>query len=51
MTMSTAKTKDPVSRATPIIGQKAHEIQAYGHVVSMPIAPGRTSAARRASRI
>ncbi len=42
-----ATTKD-LSRATPIIGQKAHEIQAYGHVVNMPIALGekerRTSA-------
>ena len=31
-------TKDSVSRATPLVGQKAHEIQAYGHVISMPIA-------------
>jgi starvation-inducible DNA-binding protein len=38
--MSTAKTKDPVSRATPITHQKAHEIQAYGHLVEMPIALG-----------
>lgn len=42
-----ATTKD-FSRATPIIGQKAHEIQAYGHVVNMPIGLGekerRTSA-------
>ena len=42
-----ATTKD-LSRATPIIGQKAHEIQPYGHVVNMPIALGekerRTSA-------
>jgi starvation-inducible DNA-binding protein len=38
VTMSTAKTKDPASRATPITSQKAHEIQAYGHVISMPIA-------------
>lgn len=38
--MSTARTKDPVSRATPITAQKAHEIQAYGHVISMPIALG-----------
>ncbi len=28
------------TRATPITGQKAHEIQAYGHVVQMPIALG-----------
>lgn len=28
------------SRATPITGQKAHEIQQYGHVVSMPLALG-----------
>lgn len=34
-----ATTKD-ASRATPITGQKAHEIQQYGHVVQMPIALG-----------
>jgi starvation-inducible DNA-binding protein len=34
-----ATTKD-LSRATPITGQKAHEIQQYGHVVNMPIALG-----------
>jgi starvation-inducible DNA-binding protein len=32
-------TKD-ASRATPITGQKAHEIQQYGHVVQMPLALG-----------
>jgi len=31
-------TKESASRATPLTGQKAHEIQAYGHVVAMPIA-------------
>ncbi len=36
--MSSVKTKDAVSRATPLTGQKAHEIQAYGHVIAMPIA-------------
>ncbi|MGD9721801.1 MAG: Dps family protein [Pirellulales bacterium] len=36
--MSVANTKSGVSRATPIVGQKAHEIQAYGHVINMPIA-------------
>src|SRR5580693_1602605 len=36
--MSSVKTKDAVSRATPSTGQKAHEIQAYGHVIAMPIA-------------
>lgn len=34
-----ATTKD-ASRATPILGQKAHEIQQYGHVVQMPLALG-----------
>jgi starvation-inducible DNA-binding protein len=37
-TMSTTKTQDPVSRATPLTHQSAHEIQAFGHVVEMPIA-------------
>lgn len=32
------KSRDDASRATPITNQKAHEIQAYGHTVSMPIA-------------
>ena len=32
-------TKD-ASRATPITGQKAHEIQQYGHVVQMSLALG-----------
>ncbi len=31
-------TKEAPSRATPITSQKAHEIQAYGHVVHMPLA-------------
>ncbi len=31
-------TKEAPSPATPITGQKAHEIQAYGHVVHMPLA-------------
>lgn len=31
-------TKEAPSRATPILDQKAHEIQAYGHVVHMPLA-------------
>ncbi len=35
--MST-KTREDASRATPIVHQQAHEIQAYGHVISMPIA-------------
>jgi starvation-inducible DNA-binding protein len=34
----TTKTKDAPSIATPLTGQKAHEIQAYGHLVAMPIA-------------
>jgi starvation-inducible DNA-binding protein len=33
-----ATTKEAPTGATPIIGQKAHEIQAFGHVVNMPIA-------------
>ncbi len=35
--MST-KARDDASRATPIVHQQAHEIQAYGHVIAMPIA-------------
>jgi starvation-inducible DNA-binding protein len=31
-------TKEAPGRATPITMQKAHEIQAYGHVVHMPLA-------------
>lgn len=33
-------TVETPTRATPITNQKAHEIQAYGHVVHMPIALG-----------
>ena len=36
--MAALKTREIQTRATPLTGQKAHEIQAYGHVVSMPIA-------------
>lgn len=36
--MATTQTKEPASKATPLTGQKAHEIQAYGHLVSMPLA-------------
>ena len=36
--MTTLKTREPASRATPITGQKAHEIQAFGHTIAMPIA-------------
>jgi starvation-inducible DNA-binding protein len=36
--MTTVKAREIPTRATPLTGQKAHEIQAYGHVVSMPIA-------------
>ncbi len=35
----TTKTHE-VTKATPIVHQKSHEIQAYGHLVSMPIAVG-----------
>jgi len=38
--MTTVKTREIATRATPLTGQKAHEIQAYGHVVAMPIALG-----------
>lgn len=35
----TAKTsKNDIAPATPLTGQKSHEIQAYGHLVSMPLA-------------
>lgn len=36
--MTNLKTQDNGTRATPITGQKSHEIQAYGHVIAMPIA-------------
>jgi starvation-inducible DNA-binding protein len=35
-----ATTQNAGSRATPIVGQKAHEIQHYGHVVAMPLGLG-----------
>ncbi len=35
--MKDSKTATTVSRATPLTGQKAHEIQAYGSMISMPI--------------
>jgi starvation-inducible DNA-binding protein len=35
-----ATTKEAPTRATPIIGQKGHEIQAFGHVVHTPIGLG-----------
>jgi starvation-inducible DNA-binding protein len=35
--MKESKTATTSARATPLTGQKAHEIQAYGSVVSMPI--------------
>jgi starvation-inducible DNA-binding protein len=38
--MSTKTMKNGTDLATPIVDQKAHEIQAYGHLVSMPIALG-----------
>ena len=36
--MSATKSHDPASRATPLTKQKSHEVQAFGHVVLMPIA-------------
>lgn len=36
--MSATKSHDSASRATPLTKQKSHEVQAFGHVVSMPIA-------------
>src|SRR6476620_1501755 len=38
MTVKTAK--NGTGPATPIIGQKAHAIQEYGHVIPMPLALG-----------
>ena len=38
--MTTATKNGPAAgnRATPIVNQKAHEIQAFGHLVAMPLA-------------
>jgi starvation-inducible DNA-binding protein len=36
--MSAARATKIVSRATPLTGQDAHEIQAFGLVVAMPVA-------------
>jgi starvation-inducible DNA-binding protein len=36
--MSSVKTKEIQTRATPLTGQKGHEIQAFGHVVNMSLA-------------
>ena len=36
--MATTKSQQRSSRATPLVKQKAHEIQAFGHVVAMPLA-------------
>jgi len=38
--MSTKTSKDGTGPATPITGQKAHEIQEYGHLIAMPISLG-----------
>jgi starvation-inducible DNA-binding protein len=38
MTMKTFDADEILRRARPITGQHAHEIQPFGHVVSMPIA-------------
>jgi starvation-inducible DNA-binding protein len=37
MTTATKNSVSTGNRAAPIVNQKAHEIQAFGHVVSMPI--------------
>ncbi len=36
--MSVTTSKNNGGPATPITGQKAHEIQAYGHLIAMPLA-------------
>ena len=36
--MSQAKARPTIGSATPLTGQKAHEIQAFGHLIAMPIA-------------
>lgn len=38
MTTATKNSMSTGNRATPIIKQKAHEIQAFGHLVAMPLA-------------
>ncbi|BBO32924.1 Dps family protein [Lacipirellula parvula] len=38
MTTATKNAPTAGNRATPITNQKAHEIQAFGHVVAMPLA-------------
>ena len=38
--MSVAKSKDYVNPAAPLTGQRAHEIQAFGHLIPMPLALG-----------
>ena len=35
--MSEPKSPNIVSRATPLTGQQAHEIQAFGSIVEMPL--------------
>jgi starvation-inducible DNA-binding protein len=36
--MTVKTSKNDIASATPLTGQKSHEIQAYGHLVSMPLA-------------
>ena len=38
--MSVTTSKNNAGPATPIIEQKAHEIQAFGHLIAMPLALG-----------
>lgn len=41
--MGTAKSTELPTRATPLIKQTAHEIQAFGHVTNLPIALGEST--------
>ena len=38
--MSVKTSKNGTGPATPITGQRAHEIQEYGHLIAMPLALG-----------
>jgi starvation-inducible DNA-binding protein len=38
--MSVKTSKNGTGQATPITGQRAHEIQEYGHLIAMPLALG-----------
>ncbi len=45
--MSKSKHNGGLPNAAPVTKQHAHEIQAYGHVVSMPIALSETTPHRK----